>query len=224
MASANARVLVWDWTVRVFHWLLVLGVAAMWWTGEQGAMDWHRRIGLVLVGLIVYRLAWGLIGSGTARFSRMLVWPDTRVSYMRDLFARRHRPHFGHNPVGSLSVFAMLLALVTQVTTGLFSVDVDGLESGPLARKVSFETGRLFAEIHETSFKVLLALIALHVAAIAAYVFLFRDNLVRPMLTGHRPQTDFDTPPATLRAPWPRILAAAALALATVYGVLTVSG
>tara|TARA_R110002124_G_scaffold128542_10_gene289508 strand:+ start:2000 stop:2674 length:675 start_codon:yes stop_codon:yes gene_type:complete len=224
VSAPNARVLVWDWTVRLVHWLLVLGVAAMWWTAEQHMMDWHRRIGLALLGLIVYRLVWGLIGPGTARFTRMLARPGAIVSYVRDLAARRHRPHFGHNPVGSLSVFAMILALVTQVATGLFAVDVDGLESGPLASKVSFETGRLLAEIHETSFKVLLALIALHVIAIAAYLILFRDNLVRPMLTGHRPLADFDTPPATSRPHWPRILAAAATAAATVYAVLTVGG
>jgi len=222
--APNARVLVWDWTVRLFHWLLVLGVGAMWWTAEQGVMDWHRRIGLALLGLIVYRLVWGLIGPGTARFTRMLARPGAIMAYVRDLAARRHRPHFGHNPLGSLSVFAMLLALVTQVSTGLFAVDVDGLESGPLASKVSFETGRLLAEIHETSFKVLLALIALHVVAIAAYLFLFKDNLVRPMITGHRPQTDVAPPQPPLRAPWPRILAAAAIAAATVYAVLAIGG
>ena len=75
MSAPNARVLVWDWTVRLFHWLLVLGVAAMWWTAEQHMMDWHRRIGLALLGLIVYRLVWGLIGPGTARFTRMLARP-----------------------------------------------------------------------------------------------------------------------------------------------------
>jgi len=224
MTTPGSRVLVWDWTVRIFHWLLVLGVAAMWWTGEQGMMDWHRRLGLTLLGLIVYRLVWGLVGPGTARFTRMVARPGAIMAYVRDLIGRRNRPHFGHNPLGSLSIFAMLLALATQVSTGLFSVDIDGLESGPLASKVSFETGRLLAEIHETSFKVLLALIALHVIAIAAYLLLFKDNLVRPMVTGHRPQTDFDTPQHPFRAPWPRIAAAAATACAIVYGVLTIGG
>lgn len=221
MTLPTARVLVWDWTVRLFHWLLVLGIVAMWWTAEQGMMDRHRRLGLALLGLIVYRLVWGLIGPATARFSSMLVRPGTLVAYIGDLAGRRHRPHFGHNPAGSLSVFAILAALATQIATGLFAVDVDGLESGPLARGVSFETGRLFAEIHETSFNVLLALIALHAIAIAAYLFVLRDNLVRPMVTGHRPQADFNASPLPSRAPWPRVLAAAAIAIATVYGVVT---
>jgi cytochrome b len=220
MTTPQKRVLVWDWTIRLFHWLIVLGVATMWWTAEQGMMDWHRRVGIVLLGLLAYRLVWGLIGPGTARLSRLVPSPGALVAYLRDLLARRHTPHAGHNPVGSLSVIAMLLALITQVSTGLFSVDVDGLESGPLASKVSFETGRFLAGIHETSFNVLLALIALHVLAIAAYYIFFRDNLVRPMLTGRRSETDFaqDTP-ADSRASWLRVLISAALAFGAVSAV-----
>ncbi|KDA03913.1 MULTISPECIES: cytochrome b/b6 domain-containing protein [Hyphomonas] len=220
MPEPQKHVLVWDWTIRLFHWLIVLGVATMWWTAEQGMMDWHRRVGLVLLGLLTYRLVWGLIGPGTARLYRLVPSPRSLMTYVRDLLARRHTPHAGHNPVGSLSVIAMLLALATQVTTGLFSVDVDGLESGPLATKVSFETGRFFAEIHETSFNVLLALIALHIVAIAAYYLVFRDNLVRPMLTGRRSEADFAAPtPADAGASWLRVLISAALAFGAVSAV-----
>ncbi|MBU1286488.1 MAG: cytochrome b/b6 domain-containing protein [Alphaproteobacteria bacterium] len=220
MPEPRKHVLVWDWTIRLFHWLILLGVATMWWTAEQGMMDWHRRVGLGLLGLLAYRLVWGLIGPRTARLYRLVPSPRSLMSYGRDLLARRHTPHAGHNPVGSLSVIAMLLALATQVTTGLFSVDVDGLESGPLATKVSFETGRFLADIHETSFNVLLALIVLHVAAIAAYLIFFRDNLVRPMLTGRRSGSDFAPDvPADARAPWLRVLISAVLAFAAVGAV-----
>jgi len=223
MPEPRKHVLVWDWTIRLFHWLILLGVATMWWTAEQGMMDWHRRVGLGLLGLLAYRLVWGLIGPRTARLYRLVPSPRSLMSYGRDLLARRHTPHAGHNPVGSLSVIAMLLALATQVTTGLFSVDVDGLESGPLASKVSFETGRFLAGIHETSFNVLLALIVLHVAAIAAYLIFFRDNLVRPMLTGRRSGSDFAPDvPVDARAPWLRVLISAALAFAAVSAVWSV--
>ena len=80
---------------------------------------------------------------------------------------------FGHNPMGTLSVIAILAALFVQVGTGLFAVDVDGLESGPLATLVSFEAGRQAAEIHEVSFNILLGLIGLHVAAIVTYLIFF---------------------------------------------------
>lgn len=220
MTSPGKRVLVWDWTIRLFHWLIVLGIATMWWTAEQGIMDWHKRVGLVLLWLLTYRLVWGIIGPESARLSRLVSSPGALFAYVRDLLGGRHTPHAGHNPVGSLSVIAMLLALTTQVSTGLFSVDVDGLESGPLASKVSFETGRFFAEIHETSFNVLLALIALHVAAIAAYYLFFRDNLVRPMVTGRRSASDFAPhTPEDSRASWLRVLISAALAFGAVSAV-----
>ena len=225
MTGKDARVLVWDGAVRLFHWLAVLLVALMWWTAENGVMDWHRRLGIILLSLLVFRFIWGLIGPPTARFARMTFHPRAVFAYFRDLLSGRHRPAFGHNPAGTLSVFAILLVLCVQVGTGLFAVDVDGLESGPLARHVSFEAGRQAAEIHETSFNILIALILLHVAAIVTYLIAFRDNLVRPMVTGRRRKADFaEDNLADNRAPWGRVGLALVLTIACVAGLLTVWG
>ncbi len=225
MTSGRPQIRIWDWTIRLFHWLAVLLVGAMWWTAEQGLMDWHRRLGLTLLGLLVYRIIWGLIGPRTARFSHMLFRPAALAAYVRDLRQGTHRPTFGHNPAGTLSVFALLLALLTQVGSGLFSVDTVGLESGPLARFVSFETGRLFAEMHEISFLILRILILVHILAVAVYLLVLRDNILRPMITGNRAPEDFGTGAlAGSSAPWPRILIAATLAAATVTAILTAGG
>jgi len=91
---------------------------------------------------------------------------------------------FGHNPLGALSVLLLVLLLISQVGLGLFAVDVDGLESGPLARFVDFETGRTAADLHELNFRLLQAAVALHLVAIAAYAVFKRRNLVKPMVTG----------------------------------------
>jgi MFS-type transporter involved in bile tolerance (Atg22 family) len=104
---------------------------------------------------------------------------------------------------------------------------VDGLESGPLAALVSFETGRLAAEIHEISFNVLLALIALHIAAIVTYLFFFKDNLVRPMVIGLRPQADFEDEGEGLehsKLSWPHLAIAVAVAAGAMWAVLRVGG
>lgn len=218
MAGETPRVLVWDWAVRLFHWLTVLLVALMWWSAENGVMDLHTKLGMILVGLVSFRIVWGLIGPRTARFGSMLAGPKAIAAYAGDLIGGRHRAAAGHNPLGTLSVFAMLAALCVQVGTGLFSVDVDGLYSGPLSTRVSFETGRQLAKIHETSFNILLVLIGLHVAAIIAYLVFFRDNLVRPMVTGRRAQSDFgDEVPGDNKAVWWRVL----IALVIAYGVMT---
>lgn len=221
MMSGNKRVLVWDWTVRAFHWLTVLLVALLWWSAEEGMMDWHKRFGLCLLGLLVFRIVWGLIGSQTARFANMPFGPRHLGGYLSKVRRGDHRASFGHNPAGVLSVAVILIALATQVTTGLFSVDVDGLESGPLATLVSFETGRQFAEIHEMGFNILLALIGLHVIAIMTYLIVFRDNLVRPMLTGRRARADFETGDLIdNKAKWFPVILAVMIAAGFVFAVL----
>lgn len=191
MAIDSARILVWDWAIRLVHWLMVVLVPLLWWTAEEGYMDWHKSLGLTMSGLVLFRLIWGLIGTWTARFAPMVRRIGSLKSYIGKLRNREYGATFGHSPLAVLSVFAMLMALVTQIATGLFSVDVDGLESGPLAVLVSFDTGRQFAEVHEFNFNLLAALIGLHIAAIAFYHFVVKENLVGPMITGRRSRADF---------------------------------
>ncbi|MGB5485555.1 cytochrome b/b6 domain-containing protein [Parasphingorhabdus sp.] len=192
MTADSSRILVWDWSVRLVHWLMVVLVPLLWWTAEEGYMDWHRGFGLTMLGLVLFRLTWGLIGTWTARFVPMVRRIGTLTLYVRKLRKREQGATFGHSPLAVLSVFALLGALTTQVATGLFSVDVDGLESGPLAVLVSFETGRWLADIHEFNFNLLAGLIGLHIAAIAAYQFVLKEKLAGAMVTGRRSRTDFD--------------------------------
>lgn len=143
-------------------------------------MEWHYRSGMLLLGLLVFRIVWGLIGSSTARFSRFVRGPRTIIGYLRGRIASP----IGHNPLGALSVLALLGTMALQVGLGLFAADEDGLESGPLARFIDGDLSERIAELHETMFNVLLAVIALHVAAIAFYLLVKRRNLVRAMVTG----------------------------------------
>lgn len=221
MTTEPVRILVWDGAVRLVHWLMVLLVPLLWWTAEEGHMDWHRRLGLTIFGLVLFRLIWGLVGSWTARFGPMVRRIGSLPSHLGKLRRRKQEAAFGHSPLAVLSVFALLLALAAQVTTGLFSVDVDGLESGPLAVLVSFETGRLFADVHEFNFNLLAALIALHIIAIAIYHFILKERLVAPMVTGRRARTDFANaklPENRLR--WLPLICAAALSLACTIAIV----
>ncbi len=221
MAADTARVLVWDWTVRVFHWLIVLLIPLMWWTAEEGMMDWHRRMGVTLLGLVIFRLTWGFLGSWTARFIPMLKRISSLPAYVLDLRQGKHQPVFGHGPLGVLSVFALLASLCIQISTGLFSVDVDGLESGPLSVLVSFDTGREFADIHELNFNILSTFITLHVAAILVYQFVLKDNITGPMITGRRPKSDFSvTEQEDNKPPLWAIILGITFAAVSVYAVL----
>jgi len=176
------RVRVWDVPVRVCHWLMALFVVVSWWTAETKRMDWHQYSGYALLALVSFRIYWGFFGSSTARFSEFVRGPRGVASYIKGRWARMS----GHNPLGALSVVVMLGLLLAQVTLGLFAVDVDGIESGPLSTYVSFDAGRVAAEWHEGVFDVLSWLIGLHVAAVLYYVFIRKENLVAAMFHGKR--------------------------------------
>ena len=176
------RIKVWDRPTRLFHWLLVVLIAAAWWTGEHEDLTWHYRIGMGVLMLILFRLIWGVIGSSTARFSQFVRGPVSVFRYLRG----RAGAVFGHNPIGGWSVLAMLILLAVQVGLGLFASDEDNLYSGPLSRHVTEETSHILRDRHEMVFYILLGFIVLHVAAILYYLIVRRDNLVTPMVTGRR--------------------------------------
>jgi cytochrome b len=180
---------VWDLPTRLFHWLIVLLVGFSWWSAETGHMDWHYRSGLTALILLVFRLLWGVIGSSTARFGNFLRSPAAVLAYLRRPKDSVHAA--GHNPLGGYSVIAMLLMLCLQVGTGLFAVDIDGLESGPLSYLVDFDQGRVAARIHHLSFTAIQALVVLHVLAIVYYRIRGR-RLIMPMITGRDPQLASD--------------------------------
>lgn len=201
------RIAVWDLPTRFFHWLVVLLIPVMWWTAKNDRMEIHILLGQVMLGLILFRLIWGLIGSSTARFVGFVRGPGAILRYLRGQWQG-----IGHNPLGALSVLALLGALVVQVGLGLFASDDDGLYQGPLSHFVSYETAEEIAELHEAWFDVILVLIGVHLAAILFYLVVKRDNLVGPMVTGGRLSRGEEQ--AMTAAPAWRLLLAAGLASA----------
>jgi len=194
-APAAPRIAVWDAPTRLFHWLLVGLIGFSWWSARAHEMDWHRLSGISVLGLLVFRLIWGFVGGSTARFARFVRSPIAVLAYLGRSPAAAVRK--GHNPLGGYSVMTMLLLLVTQVGTGLFTTDTDGLESGPLSYLVDFDQSRVAAKIHKLSFDGIEILVALHVLAILFYLVLRRRNLVWPMVIGSEPpaeHSDHDEP------------------------------
>jgi cytochrome b len=186
----RAAIAVWDWQIRIFHWSLVCLVGLCWYSGERDDMQTHLMSGYAIIALLIFRLYWGLFGSNTARFMSFVRGPATVAAYARRLLSRSASHEAGHNPLGALSIVALLATLAGLVGFGLFSVDVDGLESGPLADRVSFDVGRKFAHLHHAAFNVLEALVVLHLAAVAFYLVARRTNLIGPMITGRAKGVD----------------------------------
>lgn len=172
------KVPIWDLPIRLFHWMLVGLIGFSWWSAEYHHDDWHIWSGMAVLTLLVFRVLWGFVGSSTARFANFVRGPRAVFGYLRGGWRG-----IGHNPLGALSVIALLVLVGLQTGLGLVASDEDGLMQGPLAGLVSVDASDTARELHEALFNVLLAFIALHVAAIIIYK-LRGKGLLQPMITG----------------------------------------
>jgi cytochrome b len=205
---------VWDGPTRLFHWALAILVLVAWLTaGEQ--MTLHRGAGYTLLGLVAFRVWWGFAGGSTARFSQFVRGPSAIRAYLSASRQGKAPERAGHNPLGSLSVIALLGSVALQAGLGLFAIDEDGFEGGPLSDRIDFDLARQIAEWHELSFRLVQALVVLHLAAIVYYVFRKREDLLRPMVTGVR---RFSGPVQSLvRAPLWRLAVGVGIGLAVAF-------
>jgi cytochrome b len=183
MSNAFRTVLVWDAPTRLFHWLVAVLVAAAYATWRLNWMVWHGRLGDALLALVLFRLLWGLFGSETARFSRFLTSPRTAMRHMRFALLREPDRQVGHNPAGGWMVVLLLALLLAETLTGLYVAN-DIADEGPLTEIVSAPIANTISATHAILWDVLLALIVLHVLAIAAYAAAKGQNLLLPMITG----------------------------------------
>jgi cytochrome b len=184
--SAPAQLLrVWDLPTRVCHWLLAASVVALVLTAKLDAMDWHHRLGYGVLALLLFRLVWGLVGGRWSRFRSFVYGPGAVLDYLRGRPGADARP--GHNPLGALSVFALLGVLLLQVATGLMSDDAISF-TGPLVAFVPGAWSDFATHWHKSAGQwLVIGLALLHVGAVLFYVLVKRRRLVRPMLSGDRP-------------------------------------
>ena len=177
----------WDAVTRSWHWALAASVIAGWCLGEFrsfSTIDWHFYLGYTTGALVVFRYLWGFIGPEPIRHATLVGSLPRLDTYLRTALCHEPSGTRGYNPLGALSIIAMIVALTFQVTTGLFSED-DGLFSaGPLAAEVTGATVRRMTNLHNIGAKVVLGLTGLHVAAVLFYLVWKRENLITPMLTG----------------------------------------
>ncbi len=184
--AADLRdVRVWDLLLRATHWSFPLLIPAMWWTAENSRWALHKRLGLVLLGLLLFRILWGFLGPETARFSHFVKGPRDVIAYLRGALPdAAHR--IGHSPLGGWSTVVLLAAMLLQVSMGLFAGDpYDGM-TGPFNPLVGVMTADTITDLHETFFWVIVGLIGLHLTAITFYAVRGND-LLSPMVGGDRP-------------------------------------
>lgn len=182
------RVRVWDLPTRLFHWLLLAGVVGAVVTAKIGgnAVIWHFRFGAAVLALLAFRLVWGLVGGRWSRFSAFVYGPAAFWRYLRGQSRPGEHLEVGHNPLGSLSVLALLAVLILQVASGLVADD-EIANTGPLVAYVSGALSSQATTWHKTFGQWLLfALVGLHLAAILFHRLARGRDLVGPMLHGDK--------------------------------------
>lgn len=183
--AAYRDIKVWDPLLRLTHWSFPLLIPAMWWTAENDRWVLHKRLGLVLLGLLVFRILWGFLGPETARFSSFVKGPAAVLAYLRR-GAGGAGPTIGHSPLGGWSTLVLLVAMLFQVSLGLFAGDPFDDATGPLNGLVGVAAADTITEVHQSFVWVIGALVALHLAAITFYA-VRGDDLLSPMVGGSRP-------------------------------------
>ncbi|MGE5319116.1 MAG: cytochrome b/b6 domain-containing protein [Hyphomicrobiaceae bacterium] len=221
--SAPVKIRVWDVPVRLFHWLLLGLIGFSWWSGEEGNawMKYHAWSGYAILTLILFRVAWGFVGSDTARFTHFVRGPSISYAYFRSVLQRQPKAYLGHNPLGGWMILSLLLVLLVQVFTGLFGNDDDAYE-GPLSHWLSHGTSSLVTTLHAYNFDLLLGLVGLHVAAVLTHQLLRRDDMIKAMFTGVKTGGAGATA-GRMVATW-RALALLGLMAALVYALLWAAG
>lgn len=185
MPTDNHGVRTWDLLIRLFHWTLVAAFFTAYLT-EDDWMSLHVLAGYSVLGLLLFRLVWGVIGTRHARFTSFVCSPSKTLAYLKDAFAFRARRYLGHNPAGAAMIIALLFSLSATAVTGLALYGYAEF-SGPLAGIMGGTPewlGGSLEDAHEFFADFTLMLVVLHLAGVAVTSLQHRENLVRSMFTG----------------------------------------
>lgn len=199
-------IVVWDLLVRVFHWALVIFFVVAYFTGDDDN-TWHIYSGYTVLGLVVFRIIWGVIGTRYARFSNFIYSPRKVINYGKSLIQGKPEHYLGHNPAGGYLIIALLLSLLVVTLSGLKLYALEegrGLFAGNAVRnsaEVSLvqktlvsrndndndEEGEEFwEELHEAASNFTVLLIFIHIAGVLMSSRLEKQNLVKAMFTGRK--------------------------------------
>jgi len=167
----KTKILVWDLPIRIFHWLLAATFVGAFLTADSERLrDLHVTLGYTMLGLVAFRLLWGLIGTRYARFASFAFGARSVLGYLKSLLTRSPRHYVGHNPAGSWAIYALLVLAMATGATGYVTYNGIG--------------GHWLGELHEGIANTLLAVVFVHIGGVLVSSILHRENLVRSMING----------------------------------------
>ena len=169
----EAKVLVWDLPLRLFHWLLAASFIGAFVTAEsERYRDLHLVLGYTVLGLLLFRVVWAFAGTRYARLSSFAFGPKAVLGYLRSMVSGAPTHYVGHNPAGSWSIYVIVLLGIVTGATGY------ALDNGT--------SGRWMEALHEGVANTMLAVVILHVMGVIASSALHRENLAKAMITGYK--------------------------------------
>ncbi|MGS2721479.1 cytochrome b/b6 domain-containing protein [Paraglaciecola aestuariivivens] len=182
------KYLVWDLPTRLFHWLLVMALLAQWITVKvlDDALWLHAYIGYFTLGLVVFRILWGIWGTKYAKFSQFIAGPKAIFGYLKALFSGQTKLWAGHNPLGGWMLPSTLLLVGIQGVSGLFATD-DILTQGPYYSVVDQTWQNTLQWLHANTYYIILGLAGVHILAILSYKWFLHLPLTLAMLNGKKP-------------------------------------
>ena len=171
------RILIWDFPTRIFHWLQLIAFSSAYLTSDsERYRDIHVAMGYIMLGLLVFRLLWGVIGTPYARFNSFWFRPGEIANYLLSLVKRSTRHYVGHNPLGSVAVWLLLGNGLFICITGVMALQDDASDT--------------IVSLHGIATNIMLVLIALHLAGVVLSSIMHRENLVLSMITGYKFDAD----------------------------------
>ncbi len=185
--SPSLEVSVWDPLIRIFHWSLVTFFFVAYLSGDD-LLQLHTWAGYGVLGLITFRLAWGLIGSRHARFIDFVKSPRVILQYLHDILQGRAKRYIGHNPAGGAMVLLLLAFLLGASWSG---IALYGMEehAGPLAdwvRNWPHWAEDILEEAHEFLANATLLLVIVHVSGVLLASYQHDENLITSMWNGKK--------------------------------------
>jgi cytochrome b len=134
----------------------------------------HRLAGYAVIGLLVFRIAWGIFGTRYSRFHRLPARLRAFPSFLWNLRRGRTERYLGLNPAGAAMLIALLIVLSVSATTGAMQVTV------------TFFGVWWVEDTHAYSSDAVMILVILHVIGTILMSILQRENLPRAMITGRK--------------------------------------
>ena len=172
----------WDLVVRLCHILMITLLAVCWYTAENGMFQWHYYAGYGLISVLLVRIIWGFCGSSAAKFSAFIKSPVKVVRYLANIRSvNNNKPSETHSPAGGYSVLVLLTLMLNQTVLGLFAVETDGFDGGPLSELIDYDLALEISELHQLNFDILLGFIALHLFAVLFYQKVLKQKLIQKM-------------------------------------------